>query len=335
MEKEPQVITSLPFPTLENRRRISRRDAIKQIAIGASAGSPLVIGAISHKDIQEVVSDPSKSDDIYLKYKRGAVQMLEGVGIDIVRPQKNIPEIDEIGKLLDVQLISTHDAFKIVPVNKVINYSWDIDSAILLKKCYDVLPSHFRNRDGVNRPLSIALGTEVIWEETGAVEIGQYYAGIVDNVMLLARHYFRPDMPAGSLSLLTHENIHFLQDSGRSKLETVMSEQHGWESIQDLCASINARIAEYRAENPNILNIAVDRLKYGVTDRKEDLSGGESVRDNLVELEAVLGELYLFGEEVFMKDMVPIIGRDLAHTFYRYTKNVTFRQTEYDSFPQL
>ena len=334
MEKTPRVITSLPVPSLE-RKRISRREALKQITIGTLAGSPLVIGAISHKDIQKVVSDPSQTEDVLYKYKRAAIRGIENIGVEIENTEGNSYEIEQVGKLLDVQLISTHDAYEIADVNNITNYKWDIASANLLKQCYSVLPSHFRRRDESNRPLSIALGTEEQIKTSGVVQIGQYFPGLKDNLMILTKGYFRPDIPQQSLSLLTHENIHYLQDSGRSKLEKVILDKFEFNSIRDFCANINEDIVEYRSNNPSELNEAVGLLRYGAIDVWKDENDDKRIRNNLIEMEAAIGQLYLFGERVFINDLAPIVGLDLAHTFYRYMKNVTFRQLEYASYSQI
>lgn len=332
MEKYPKVITALPLRKPE-RRRISRREALKQITSLTTVMMPAVFGTISYNDIQEVVSDPAKSDDLYQQYRRGAMEMLEGVGVDLRHSQKNSREIQEISNALGVNLISTHDAFEIAPVNNVINYSWDIESATLLRNCYSVLPSHFRKRDGNNMPLSIALGTERVVNASGTVEIGQYFPGLKDNVMVLAKSSFRPDMPQASLRLLTHENIHFLQDSGRSKLESVLEENHDWNSIRNVCSFIHASIEKYRDDYPNELNEAAEPLQYAAIDPRKEDHGEEKIRDNAVELEAVLGQVYLYGKDVFLNDIAAILGDDMAHTFYRYTKNIIFKQKEYESFP--
>lgn len=197
--KEISIITSLPLPPLQDRKQLSRREVVKQIGVGALAGSPLVVGSFSHKQIETVLEDPSQFDDVLTVYKRAGKQALRNVGIDVFHSTKNLEEVADIANSLDVRLISTHDAYEMVPLEYKENFSWELSEAKLLQELFNVLPSHFRSRDINNSPLSIALGQESMINKAGDVRIGSYFPGLIDNVMVLAKSRFTPDDPQGSL----------------------------------------------------------------------------------------------------------------------------------------
>lgn len=317
---------------------LSRRKFIaKGIGVSLAVAMPIEMAVMARDDLKAVIADPSQVDEVGMKFKRGGRRMLEDLGVGFDTGEVDDAYIREVEEQLGVRLLSTKNAYEIASIQmdgKKDNLEWDHDRVDLLRRCFSVLPDHFRKKDDQNMPLSLTLSHFRPDEPTDVLYAGSYYPGLKDNLIALSYSSFVPQDPMGSLSILTHESVHFMQDSGRSKLQAVVQENVGL-SASEFCRFVSQSIMSFEREYPSAAPHVLGRLRYGVENPEEDILSEKRIRDNFVELEAVLGEVYLSGKEVFVDSISPLLGKDIAYMLYRYTKNVPFRQVEYDKYPQI
>jgi hypothetical protein len=244
-------------------------------------------------------------------------------------------KIREIEERLNIRLVSQFQAYELLGVEfnefdsvelaQMQPIRWDSDRAKLVEDSFKHLPDFFHEPERSGAPLLITLVNS--GERSPGFSADYNSRG---NLVRLDVDNFTTERPKDALHTITHESIHRLQDMGYSRIKDEVRRvfNKDFEVFAKDTLTWLENVPEGRTEEQKAF---LGLLRYGVQD-KSDTPENVIPRKEHLEFEAVLGQFYIQGFDVFMSFYGQVYG-DKAEDLYRYMRDRVFGGQEYDRFP--
>lgn len=310
-------------------KTFSRRKALQRTADVVGTAGLLTLAGIGTRDVMRSVQrDPKDPLGAIVEDIRTNRNSLKSESL----PLSENPTIKGVEERLGIRLASLREAYDMYGIpfnehdenefNSILPMRWEPEQALLIEKCFSVLPDYFHEPDGNGDPLVITLTN--FPEHKYA--LADYFIGGPINLMRIDYDQFSPDNLELALTIVSHEGIHYLQDLGYSRIDQKINELFQ-KNPSEFCKQVVSTMDELE-DSGTFYNLG---LRYGV----ESVGSEDSMpqpRTNLYEFEARLGELYLHGPDEFINQMAVLFG-DKSYDLFIYTRDYLYDGRVYNKHP--